>query len=299
MTKPGAKMPATTTVYFVSDHTGISAEMFGRMLLSQFHDISVARVTLPFIDSVEKACRARLEIESQAKRDGSTPVVFSTLTTPDLRAALVTEHALVLDLFGTYLGALEQTLGQSAKPATGLSHGMGDPSLYKRRIDAVQFALAHDDGSRSDTLTEADIVLVGVSRAGKTPTCLYLALQHGIKAANYPLTEEDFEPPSLPPVLRQLGKPLFGLVIDPRRLHAIREERRPGTRYASEENCRAETAAARAIMDEANIPYLDTTSKSVEEIAAAIIHHASFDHPGGISGFGHSSGTPRPWMPRR
>ncbi|MCL6555660.1 MAG: kinase/pyrophosphorylase [Burkholderiales bacterium] len=256
-------------VFFISDHTGITAETLGRSLLSQFDHIDFVRTTLPFIDNAEKLAHALERIRAAAEEDDARPIVVSSLTQPELRARLAEAPALVLDVFDHFLPPLEEELGLTPARAVGRLHGVDH--AYGRRIEAVNFALAHDDGLGRQ-LAEADIVLVGVSRCGKTPTCLYLALQYGLKAANHPLTEEDFDRGRLPPGVMAQGGKLFGLSISPQRLHEIREERRPGSRYAELATCQREVRAAEALFQRHGIPFLDTTHMSVEEIASTIVH---------------------------
>lgn len=256
--------------FFISDRTGLTAEVLGRSLLSQFEGIEFHRVTLRYIDAPGKARDAVEEINAAAMADGQRPLVFSTLTTPALRNIIGQADALVLDLFEMFITPLENELGIQSSHAVGRSHSAG--ATYNSRMDAVNFSLDHDDGGISRSLERAEIVLVGVSRCGKTPTSLYLAMQFGIYAANYPLVEEDFEVGKLPAPLLPLRKRLFGLTIAPERLQQIRSERSPNSRYASLENCRREVAAAERMMSQFGIPFLDTTTMSVEEIATTVVH---------------------------
>lgn len=262
-------MPGQRSVFFVSDHTGVTAETLGRGLLSQFDHIEFARTTLPFVDTVEKAEAAVARIEAAAATDGSRPIVISSIADPQVRLRVSRANALVLDVFEHFLPPLEAELGQPSLHAVGRLHGVG--TGYGVRIEAVNFALAHDDGLGT-RLAEADIVLLGVSRCGKTPTCLYLALQYGLFAANYPLTEEDFERGHLPKAVEAARDKLFGLSISPERLHIIREERRPGSRYAALAICQREVEAAEALFRRFGIPWLDSTTLSIEEIASRIVH---------------------------
>lgn len=263
-------MTATRSVFFVSDHTGLTAETLGRSLLSQFEGIELQRVTLPYIDSEEEALSAVARIDAAAQSDGQRPLVFSTLTPPELRNILAGCKGLFLDLFDMFIAPLETEFGITSSHAIGRSHTVG--ASYTARIDAVNYALDHDDGGITRELHRADIVLVGVSRCGKTPTSLYLALQFGIFAANYPLVEEDFAAKDLPAALKPLSGRLYGLTITPERLHQIRDERAPNSRYASLENCRREVQQAQNMMAQFGIRRLDVTSMSVEEIATTIVH---------------------------
>lgn len=272
---------ATRTVFFISDGTGITAETLGHSLLAQFPDTRFRQVRVPFVDDIDKAIDCASQIRDAAREDGVRPIVFSTLVNPDTVAALRKADALFLDLFERFIGPLETELGQRSTHAVGRFHGIADSSDYKRRIEAINFAMAHDDGvSNNGELEEADVVLVGVSRSGKTPTSLYLAMQFGVKAANYPLIPEDFERNKLPGDLNEFRPKLFGLTIAPERLSQIRQERRPNSRYASLDNCRYEIDAAQKLMRRENIRWLDSTTKSIEEISATILQSVRLNRPG-------------------
>lgn len=262
------------TVFFVSDHTAITAETFGRSLLSQFETVTFERVTQPFVDCEAKAIDTCRRIADAFARDGQAPLVFSTLTDDHLRQILERSEAVVFDLFEAFLDRMETALGQPSAQAIGRAHGLGNAALGRGRVEALRFAIDCDDGIGVDAYDNADIILVGVSRSGKTPASLFLALHYGIKAANYPLTEEDLNLSGLPSNLRKHRERLFGLTMNPERLHQLREERRPGSRYASLEQCRNEIRAADGLFQAAGIPYLDTSTMSVEEIAANILHRA-------------------------
>lgn len=258
------------TAFFISDRTGITAENLGHSLLSQFEGIKFNRIRLPFIDSVEKARDAVAQINETSIADGQRPLVFSTLILPAVHNIIEQSDALILDLFEMFIVPLEAELGVVSSHAVGRSHAAG--LNYNARMDAVNYALNHDDGGITRDLNRADIILVGVSRCGKTPTSLYLALQYGIYAANYPLVPEDFASEALPQVLKPLRSKLHGLTIRPERLQQIRTERSPNSRYAALENCQAEVRQAESLMQIASIPYLDVTTMSVEEIATTILH---------------------------
>jgi regulator of PEP synthase PpsR (kinase-PPPase family) len=260
------------SVFFVSDGTGITAETFGNSILAQF-PIRPRHVRRPFIDSVEKARGVVAEINAVAEREGERPIVFITLVDDAVRGLVAGPscRGLVIDLFRTFVEPLEAELGMKSNHRVGR---FSDPSLsreYNERIDAINFSLEHDDGQSARSLTEADVILIGVSRSGKTPTALYLAMQHGIKAANCPLIPEDFERGRLPSALTMHKSKCFGLSIDPQRLAQIRHERRPDSRYASLANCRYEIAAAEQMMRREGISWLSSTHKSIEEIATTIL----------------------------
>ena len=259
------------TVFFVSDQTGVTAETMGHSLLTQFDGLEFRPVTLPFISTVDKAEEAVRKINATAVADGLRPIVFSTLVREDLRAVLLRGNALLLDFFAAFLGSLEAELAVKSSQREGRAHGMADLQAYATRIDATNFALAADDGAITSDYSRADVILIGVSRSGKTPTCIYMAMQYGIFAANYPLTEDDFEGKQLPAPLRTQTAKLFGLTIAPTRLQQIRNERRPGSRYASLSQCEYEVRSAEGLFQRFGIPHQNTTECSIEEIASRII----------------------------
>ena len=262
---------ALRTVFFVSDGTGITAETFGNAILAQF-DMKTRHVRLPFIDTADKAHQAVRQINHTGELEGSKPIVFTTLVNMEVLQVLKTHcQGMLLDMFGTFVHPLEQELGIKSHHRVGRFSDVSKSKEYHDRIEAINFSLAHDDGQSNRDLEAADVILVGVSRSGKTPTSLYLAMQHGLKAANYPLIPEDFERKQLPPALVPYRKKIFGLTIQPERLSEIRSERRPNSRYASLENCRMEVAEAEAMMRRSSIRWLSTTTKSIEEIATTII----------------------------
>ena len=259
------------TVFFVSDQTGVTAETMGHSLLTQFDGAQYQSVSLPFIATTAQAAAAVRQIDAAARESALRPIVFATLVDDAVRAVLQQADALVLDFFAAFLGPLEAELAMPSAHASGRAHGMADLAAYTARINATNFALANDDGAGARDYASADVVLVGVSRSGKTPTCLYLALQYGVYAANYPLADEDLESGELPAVLVPHRKKLFGLTIRPDRLQQIRHERRPGSRYASLQQVQSELRAALALFARVGLPYLDTTECSIEEIASRIL----------------------------
>jgi regulator of PEP synthase PpsR (kinase-PPPase family) len=262
------------TAFFVSDRTGITVEMLGNSLLTQFDDIEFKRITLPFIDSVDKARDAQAQVKVAHEESGKRPIVFTSLVDEKVRAEMTNFDGLVLDLFERFIVPLEVELGVKSAHAIGRSHSAGNFKDYNHRIEAVNYTLAHDDGITNRNLDQADIILVGVSRTGKTPTCLYMALQFGVKAANYPLIPEDLEGMRLPPALNSLRQKIWGLSINPDRLHQIRTQRKPDSKYAALANCRYEVETAETLMRQAGIAFLDSTTKSIEEIATTILHEA-------------------------
>jgi regulator of PEP synthase PpsR (kinase-PPPase family) len=262
------------TAFFVSDRTGITAEMLGHSLLTQFDGVGFNEVTLPFVDSIEKAQEIVKQINLQAAAEGMRPIVISTLARTEIAQVVGQANALFLDCFEIFISPLERELNIRASHAIGRSHSVTDFVNYHHRIESINYTLSHDDGVSKSDLTDADVILVGVSRSGKTPTCIYLAMQYGIRAANYPLIPEDFSSMQLPGQLRALHGKLYGLTIKPERLQQIRSERRPGSKYATLQNCEFEVREAEALMRQEGIPYLDATSKSVEELATTILHEA-------------------------
>lgn len=264
-------------VIIVSDGTGITAENFAHSLLAQF-EINIKDHRIPFIDSVDKAHQAVQKIKDIAAHSIARPMVFTTLVNSEINAVLhACEQAYFIDLFTTFVAPLEQELGLKSNHSINRLHHNADSTAYRDRIEAINFALAHDDGQTYKNLKEADVILVGVSRSGKTPTSLYLAMQYGIKAANCPLIPEDFERRALPSNLVEHRSKLFGLSIDAQRLSEIRNERRPGSKYASIENCRYEVNEVEQMMKRNGIPSSSSTHKSIEEIATTILQEIKID----------------------
>ena len=260
------------TVFFVSDGTGITAETFGNSILAQF-STRARHVRRPFVDSVEKAAQVVEEINEVARHEGRRPIVFITLVRDEVLDIVAGPgcNGLVLDMFKSFVEPLEVEFGLKSNHRIGRFSDASQSQEYNDRIEAINFSLAHDDGQSARNLQTADVILVGVSRSGKTPTSLYLAMQHGIKAANYPLIPEDFDRACLPATLAPYKAKCFGLTIDPERLSQIRHERRPGSRYASLDNCRFEVREAEELMRRSGISWLSSTHKSIEEIATTIL----------------------------
>ena len=270
-------MPQRRTVFFVSDGTGITAQMLGNSLLTQFEGLDFNQVTLPFINALDKAEECRARIESESGRGNGLPIVFSTLVSGDVRAVVRKANALFVDFFETFIGPLEAGLGVPSSHTIGRSHSALDKQEYSQRIEAINFAMSHDDGASHRDLGKADVILVGVSRSGKTPTSLYLALQFGVKAANYPLIPEDFSRMQLPPALLPFKARLYGLTITPERLREIRRARRPDSQYADLANCRHEVEVAETLMRREGIRWINTTAKSIEEIATTILRELKIE----------------------
>lgn len=270
-------MSNTRRVFFISDRTGITVEMLGNSLLTQFEGINFQRTTLPFVDTREKIDQAIEQINLAGERDGKRPIVLSSMVDDAMSERLGQADALFLDFFHVFIAPLEAELGFKSSHAAGRSHGLANSNAYLTRIDAINYSLAHDDGQTTKDLANAQVILVGVSRSGKTPTSLYLALQFGIRAANFPLTPDDFGDRELPHSLRSYRGRLYGLTIKPDRLNRIRSERRPDSKYASLSNCLYEIREAEAMMQREGIPVLDTTSRSIEEIATTIVQQTKLE----------------------
>jgi regulator of PEP synthase PpsR (kinase-PPPase family) len=259
------------SAFFISDGTGITAETLGQSLLAQFENITFNKFTRPYIDSVEKARAMVQQINNAADKDDARPIIFDTIVNQEIREILATSNGFMIDIFSTFLAPLEQELSSHSSYSVGKSHSIGHNSNYMERIEAVNFALDNDDGARTQYYSKADIILVGVSRCGKTPTCLYMAMQFGIRAANYPLTEDDMERLQLPEALKAHRDKLFGLTIDPDRLTAIRHERKPNSRYASYAQCEFEVREVESLFRRENIAHINSTHFSVEEISAKVL----------------------------
>lgn len=259
------------TVFFISDGTGITAETLGHSLLTQFENLSFEKITIPYVDTLTKAEEIVTRINQTATKDENKPLIFSTLVNPEIREIINKSHGLLLDFFKTFINPLEAELKTKSTHHIGRMHGLVDYNAYMTRINAVNYTQSHDDGLSQQNYAKADIILIGVSRCGKTPTCLYLALQFGTFAANYPFTEEDMSELKLSPTLQKYKHKLFGLTIAPERLHAIREERRPNSRYASVAQCELEIKKVENLFRSEKIPFLSTTTRSIEEIATTVL----------------------------
>lgn len=258
------------SAFFISDGTGITAEALGQSLLAQFDGIEFRTITLPYIDSVEKAQGAVAQIDAAASENGR-PIVFDTVVNEEIRTVIAQSSGFNIDVFASFLKPLEQELKTHSSYTVGKSHGIQEMTRYKDRIESVNFAIDNDDGARTQQYDKADIILVGVSRCGKTPTCLYMAMQFGVRAANYPITEEDLALDELPALLKPYQDKLFGLTIDPFQLAAIRHERRPNSRYSSLDQCSLEVRTVERMLKKASIDKINTTTFSIEEIATRII----------------------------
>ncbi|MEV7662070.1 pyruvate, water dikinase regulatory protein [Paenarthrobacter sp. NPDC089316] len=273
----GAGSPPAPTVFFLSDSTGITAETLGNTLLTQFPGQRLERRTIPFITTVEQA-REVVALIDRVAATGPDPIIFSTAVGQDIRAVLSGSRGQFFDLFGTHIGQLEQTLGAPANGKPGQAHGVGDAVRYQSRMAAVEYAIEHDDGQSLRALERAELILIAPSRCGKTPTTMYLALQHGILAANFPLVDEDFDNLALPKPLLPFAGKCFGLTSQPVRLSQIRQERRPGSNYASLHQCTFELRNAEDMYRANDIPYVNSASMSVEEISATVLQRMQLHH---------------------
>ncbi len=267
---PDRPMTSKRQVFFLSDRTGITAETLGNSLLSQFDAVEFRRTTLPFINSPDKA-RATVEFINVATQEKQPAIIFSTTVNDEIRALLRQANGVFFDPFDSYLPQLEQELQAKSVHVEGRAHGMPDRGRYESRIDAMNFTLHHDDGQTQKGLERADVILLAPSRCGKTPTCLYMALQHGLFCANYPLTDEELEIGNLPAHILKHKDKLYGLTSDADRLHQIRSERRPGSRYASLAQCGFELRQAEQLYRRFSVPCLDSSNMSIEEIATVIM----------------------------
>lgn len=263
--------PPKRSVFFLSDGTGITAETLGATLLTQFDEDAFKQSTLPFINSVDKARSALEYIEHTGAASGVKPIVFSTTISDEVREVLRGGQVLFLDVFDMLMPSLETELKVKSAHLEGRAHGIADEDIYRSRIDAMNYALTHDDGVGITGYKGAQVILVAPSRCGKTPVCVYLAMQHGVFAANYPLTEEDMDKRGLPQALAPYKDRLYGLLIDPTRLHQIRTERRRGSRYAALQQVSFELREAEALYKRHNLSYAKTTHKSIEEIATLLM----------------------------
>lgn len=264
-------MSDTHTVYFISDQTGITAEALGNSLLAQFPDVHFDKTTIPFIDTTEKAHNTVYKINEAGKSSHSGVIIFSTIVNEEIREIISASDGLTLDFFNTFLGPLEQQMKLKSTLSVGKTHAIVNYQRYENRIDAVNFALNHDDGQTTKWYDKAEVILIGISRCGKTPTSLYLALQFGIYAANYPLINEDLDKSTLPQQLLKYKDKLFGLTISADRLTKIRSERKADSQYASLNQCIKEIRRSETLMNEMNVPFINTTNRSIEEIATTIM----------------------------
>lgn len=258
--------------YFISDGTGITAESLGHSLLSRFSGVQIDQITLPYINTIERAQQAVARINESADTSGAQPLVVMSIVDSGLRETLRQSKGLILDMFDAFLDPMEKLFGQTADHSAGTAFGIDmAQSNYHQRIQAVNYVLENDDGGNTKNYPSADVILIGLSRSGKTPTCLYLGMHFGIRAANYPLTEDDLDDSALPKSLQPYRNKLFGLLITPERLASIREERYANSRYASIKQCDFETRQFKATLDRYKLPYLNSTHLSIEELSTRVM----------------------------
>jgi len=261
-----------TTAFFLSDGTGITVETLGHTLFSNFETMDFIRIRRPYLLGTDEVSKVVEEINETSKNSELPILVFSSLVTAKSRALLNNCNCLLFDIYDIFIKPMENTLNVKSSRKIGRSHGMGTFDNYKHRIDALNFTMENDDGENIKNYQLADVIIIGVSRSGKTPTSLYLALNYGIHTANYPLTIDDLNSENLPSVLKPFKDKLFGLSINPTRLHHIRQERKSNSRYAELAQCQYETRSAEVLYKNYNIPFLDTSTMSIEEIATSILN---------------------------
>ncbi len=259
------------SLFFISDGTGISAETLGHSLLSQFQDLESTSITLPYIDNLDKAENAVQQIRQAFEKDGQKPLVFATLVNKEIHACLNKAPYVLFDFFTPFIHRLEEELHMPSMPTIGRGHGVHNTHVYNARIDAINHTLSTDDGLNTRHYDHSDVILLGVSRCGKTPTCLYMAMQLGLRASNFPFTEEVLENKKLPEYLLRNIKKLCGLTIQPEYLQRIRMERRGGGRYATLAQCQHELDTVEQLLRQYHIPVIDTTLRSIEEIATKVV----------------------------
>lgn len=265
-----ADVEAVRDAYFISDSTGVTAETLGNALLANFPGIRFRRHTVPFVDSVDDAAPVIASIQASAA-SGATPIIFTTVKAADIFAELSATGGEVIDLLGGHLRELEMALGSAASEQLGQFHGVGDMERYFARMRAVEYAIEHDDGQSMRALDIADVIIIAPSRCGKTPTTMYLALQYGLLVANYPLTDDDFPADDLPRTVAAYRSKCFGLTTTPLRLSQVRHERRPDSTYSSLAQCTLEIRRAEDLYRRNRVPFLNSSTKSVEEMSAVIM----------------------------
>lgn len=282
ITHDKSRSESNRSAFFISDGTGITAETLGHSLLAQFEQsaedvppeqdrVKFDTQTIPYVDTPEKAKEVIVKINRCFQRDHQKPILFATIINPEIRKIFAGSNGFIIDIFSTFLNPLENELNLKSSYSVGRGHSILNDHHYNTRMEAVNFALDNDDGARTRHYNAADVIVVGVSRCGKTPTCLYLAMQFGIKAANYPFTEDDFDDLKIPKVLRPYKNKLFGLIIDADRLVSIRHERKPNSQYASYKQCDFESRSILALFNRENIPHINSTHASIEEIATRLM----------------------------
>ena len=258
------------SVFFISDRTGKTAESIGQSLLSQFDSIEFEYRLFSFVTSISQAQLVANEIQQDSIMSGEKPLVFSTLVNEELQDLILLTDACVISLFNSFIEPLEECLQIESSHTIGKPHEEFGNEEYRKHMDSIDFAMKNDDGINTSRFDQAEIILIGVSRCAKTPTCLYLAMNFSVKATNYPLTDDDFGDGVLPDFLQPFVNKIVGLTIQADQLSAIRQKRRPGTEYATLKKCKQEIKYAENIMKKAGIFMLDSTAMSIEEIAVKI-----------------------------
>lgn len=254
-------------IFYISDGTGITAETLGHSLITQFEKLEVESITIPYVDTEEKAKLAVERINNAYKKYNTPPLIMATIISDKIRKIISSSQGNLFEFFSIFLQPLSNILKQPYTHLTGRSHGVFDQKNYKARLNAISLSLTCDDGMGLNHYNEVDIILIGPSRAGKTPTCLYLALQFGLKAANYPLIDGDLTKISTPEFIVEQHQKIFGLLIDPSRLRLVRQERAKNSKYSSETQCIWEINKIEKFYKVNNIPYMNVTNLSIEEIA--------------------------------
>jgi len=254
-------------VYYISGSTALLAEDMGQALLCQFQEISFHEEKIPFIKTKEDAEKALEHIREQS--GGRRPLIFCTIMDQQIRRILDSPEVEFFDVFGSILDRLETCLETKALRVPGYSRTIDDMTLAKR-VEAIHFSIEHDDGTRTREYDEAEVILVGVSRSGKTPVSVYLATHMGIKSANFPLTAEHLDSYELPHEIIRNRKKVVGLTTSPQLLHKIREQRYSGSNYAKVSTCASELSQAKQIYMKYNIPVVETDGKSIEETSVQV-----------------------------
>ncbi|MBU0482301.1 MAG: pyruvate, phosphate dikinase/phosphoenolpyruvate synthase regulator [Proteobacteria bacterium] len=254
-------------IYYISDSTGIMITNLAQSMLCQFPEISFHEEKFPYVRSVKDAKKTLEYILAQSL--GRRPIVFSTIMDQEVRNVFRSPEVEFFDVFDFLLEPLENCLEARALRVPGFSRH-GDNVTMARRVEAIHFCLDHDDGTRINEFDDADVILLGVSRSGKTPVSVYLATQFGLKAANFPLTVEYLSKLDLPDGVKRNRKRAVALTTTPEHLRGMREKRYPDSRYAKLSTCTEELTQAEQIFQREKIPIINSTGKSIEELATQV-----------------------------
>lgn len=258
-------------VFYVSDGTAITCETLGHVVLGQFA-VQPNEKTFPFVESDEKLSELLKQIQRSYQLHGVKPLVFFSMVIPEMRTRLLQAPAHFYDVLESIVQRVSLDIEMEPAPKLQRSRSVGkDSDTYFDRIAAIEYTLAHDDGVSLKDLDRADIILLGVSRSGKTPTSLYMAMQFGLRVVNYPFIAEDMHAMRLLPEFEFHRHKLFGLTINAERLTEIRENRLAGSEYASNQQCQQELATVEALFRREAISCINTSSLSVEEISTRIL----------------------------